>query len=215
MSSKSFNYGRRIWSGFLAIAALFLCAAAPAAEPVAGWTPARIERLKYWVAKAPEDALPLLDTGPLEAAEASGDSASVDNAASMLALRLARMHLLGSATQTQRAGWHIADSDAAIDLRARLERAVMLNSIDSFFAGLQPKHPDYATLREAYAAETDPEERQTLARNMERWRWMPQSPGQNYVLVNAPAFEAQLWREGQRVGTWKVIVGKRSTPTPV
>ena len=47
------------------------------------------------------------------------------------------------------------DSDSAIDLRARLERAVSLSSIDTFFAGLEPKHPDYAALREAYATESE------------------------------------------------------------
>jgi len=215
MSSTSFNYGTWIRSGSLALAVLLLCAAAPADEAVSGWNAARVERLKYWVAKAPEDALPQLNTAALDKAQASGDAASIDSAATALALHLARMHLLGCATPAQRAGWHIVDSDSAIDLRARLERAVSLNSIDAFFAGLQPKHADYAALREAYAAETDSEERQTLARNMERWRWMPQSPGQDYVLVNAPAFEARLWRDGRHVGTWKVIVGKRSTPTPV
>jgi murein L,D-transpeptidase YcbB/YkuD len=215
MSSTSFNYGTWMRSGLLAFGALLLCAAAPGADPVSGWSPARLERLKYWVAKAPEDALPQLDAGALDRAQASGDTTSIDTAATELALRLARMHLLGCSTPAQRAGWHIVDSDSAIDLRARLERAVLLNSIDAFFTGLEPKHPDYAALREAYARETDPELRRTLARNMERWRWMPQSPGQDYVLVNAPAFEARLWRDGEHAGTWKVIVGKRSTPTPV
>lgn len=201
--------------GILAISALLLCAAAPAAEPVSGWTPAKIERLEYWLAKAPEDALPLLNIRPLEKALSGGDTTETDRAATALALRLARMHLLGCATPAQRAGWHIADSDAHVDLHARLERAVELNSIDAFFAGLQPKHPDYAVLREAYANEADPKRRETIARNMERWRWMPQSPGEDYVLVNAAAFQAELWRENRHVGTWKVIVGKRSTPTPV
>jgi murein L,D-transpeptidase YcbB/YkuD len=87
--------------------------------------------------------------------------------------------------------------------------------IDSFFIGLRPTHPDYAVLRAALAKETDPERRLTIARNMERWRWMPQSLGRSYVLVNVAAFEADLWRGGRRIGTWPVIVGKQSTPTPV
>jgi murein L,D-transpeptidase YcbB/YkuD len=63
--------------------------------------------------------------------------------------------------------------------------------------------------------ETDIARRAALARNMERWRWMPRSLGRDYVFVNAAALEAGLWRQGKGVGTWKVIVGKRSTPTPV
>jgi len=50
---------------------------------------------------------------------------------------------------------------------------------------------------------------------MERWRWMPHALGNDYVLVNAAAFEAYLWRGGRKAGTWRVIVGKKSTPTPV
>ena len=196
--------------------ALMLCSAAALPnDPIPGWTPAEREQLRHWVGAAAEDALPVLDTAPLAAAERSGDPAAIDAAATTLALRLARLHLLGAATSAQRAGWRIADSDASIDLHSRLERAVAINAIDLFFAGLKPQHPDYDALRSAYASETNPEHKATLARNMERWRWMPQSLGQDYVLVNAAIFEASLWRHGQRVGTWPVIVGKRSTPTPV
>ncbi|SFG26995.1 L,D-transpeptidase catalytic domain [Novosphingobium sp. CF614] len=157
----------------------------------------------------------MLDAAPLARAEASGDGAAIDSTATDLALRLARMHLLGFAPAAQRAGWRISDSDGAVDLHGQLERAVSLDMIDSFFAGLGPTHPDYAVLRAAYAAPADPPSRLRIARNMERWRWMPRSLGPDYVLVNAAAFEAELWRQGRLVGTWPVIVGKRSTPTPV
>lgn len=211
-----FNRGQAKGMRYLLLgAATLLCAASPTPAVVSGWTPATLDRLEYWIAKAPEDALPLLDTGSLKSAQTSGDNGAVDSAASELALRLARMHLLGSATPAQRAGWHVYDSDGATDLSERLGRAVALDMMDSFFAGLRPAHPNYAVLRAAYAKESDPERRQTIARNMERWRWMPQSLGQDYVIVNAAAFEAELWRGGHRVGTWPVIVGKRSTPTPV
>lgn len=196
-------------------AAILLCAAAQAPRVVSGWSPVALERLKTWIAKAPEDALPVLDSVPLKIAQASGDGAAVDKAASELALRLARMHLLGSAPVAQRAGWHVYDSDAATDLSERLERAIALDMMDSFFAGLRPAHPNYAVLRASYAMENDPKRRLTIARNMERWRWMPQSLGRDYVLVNAAAFETELWRGGRRVGAWPAIIGKRSTPTPV
>ncbi|MEJ2459930.1 MAG: L,D-transpeptidase family protein [Novosphingobium sp.] len=120
-------------------------------------------RLLHWAQAAPQDALPSPDTQDLNAAVAGGDHTAIDTAASALALKLGRMHLLGVAT----------------------------------------------------TAQTDPERRATIARNMERWRWMPQSLGQSYVLVNTATFEARLWRNGQPTGTWRVIVGKRSTPSPV
>jgi len=200
---------------FTIIAMALCCAATAPAEPVSGWNQAQLEQLRHWVRAAPEDALPLLDTASLDAAESGGDPAAVDAAATALALHLARMHLLGAATSAQRTGWRIPDSDSASDLPSRLERAVKVNAIDLFFAGLKPQHSDYAALRAAYATETDPNRKRTLARNMERWRWMPLSLGQDYVLVNAASFEAGLWRQGRRVGTWRVIVGKKSTSTPV
>ena len=174
-----------------------------------------LARLVHWAMAAPEDALPVPDLHDLQSAMASRDQHAIDVAADCAALELARMHLLGAAPPAQRAGWRITDSDTAIDLEARLQQALASDSIDMFFAGLRPTHPDYAALRAAYAAEKDAARRRTIALNMERWRWMPQSLGQSYVLVNTASFEASLWRGGERTGTWQVIVGKPSTPSPV
>lgn len=199
----------------IALFAIAFCAAASPESPRLGWNSAQIAELRHWVNAAPRDALPLLDTKALNAAQMANDSAAIDQAATDLALRLARMHSLGCANPAQRAGWHIVDSDKSIDLRSRLEAALTNGEIDSFFLGIRPQHPDYAALRSAYAEETDTEKRKVLARNMERWRWMPHSLGKDYVLANAATFEARLWRKGQYEGTWRVIVGKKSTPTPV
>ena len=214
--SRALAYRSPRWrQGAITVGSLLLCAAQPAGEGIPGWTAAKLERLEYWAATAPQDALPVPDVGPLQRARQSGDSAAVQTAATELALQLAHLHLLGAAASGQRAGWHIPDTDRTIDLRERLERAVALDMLDSFFAGLRPQHPDYAAMRSAYAAETDAQRRQALARNMERWRWMPQSLGRDFVLVNVPAYEAKLWRNGSLAGTWRVIAGKPSTPTPV
>lgn len=202
--------------GIIAIIALVLCSAATAPEePISGWKPAQVEQLKRWVRVSPEDALPQLQSGELEAAVRTADQAAIDRAATVLSLRLARMHLMGSATPAQKTGWNIEDSDRSTDLQSWLERALAGNALNTFYEALRPKHPDYAALRAAYATEKDPKRRLTLARNMERWRWLPRSLGQDYVLVNAAFFEAYLWRDGEKVDTWSVIVGKRSTPTPV
>jgi murein L,D-transpeptidase YcbB/YkuD len=106
------------------------------------------------------------------------------------------------------------DADSA-NLHGRLVDALVGGaSLDGFFTGLRPTHPGYAALREAFLSETDPARRLTLARNMERWRWMPQALGADYVLVNVPAFEVYLWREGAQAQTWTAVVGKTATPTP-
>jgi murein L,D-transpeptidase YcbB/YkuD len=197
--------------GLLVVTALLLCSTAPASA--ASWTPPQLASLKHWAKAAPEDALPRLDTAQLDRAMAGTDA--VDQAATEIALRLARLHVMGSATSAERAGWRIADSDGARDVPAMLEQALSANGLDAFFADLRPHHPVYGALRAAYAAEKTPARRTVLARNMERWRWMPLSLGQDYVLVYAASFEASLWRRGAKAGTWPVIVGKPSTPTPV
>ena len=225
-----------------ALLALLTCCgasfAAISAAPAPGWSPGQIVVLRHWVAAAPEDGLPVLPTGDLDHALASANGASangasangaaVDTAATALALRLARMHLLGSTRPADGLGWHLSDSDASIDLPVRLAEALGAASsgsgagssasssgaLERFFAGLRPQHPDYAALRAAYATEKDPARRATLALNMERWRWLPASLGQDYILVNTAAFEVSLWRQGRRLAVWPVIVGKAKTPTP-
>ncbi len=192
---------------------LILTASAP---PVSRhWDAAALSDLRAAVAAAPAEALPLLDLAALDVAVRSDDAAQIDQAASEVALRLARMELLGAASAAQRAGWKIPDGDAAIDLAGELDAALAQGRVGSFLAGLDPQHPDYAALRAAYAAETDPARRAVLARNMERWRWLPRDLGRDYLLVNAASFEARLWRGGVQAGAWRVIVGKPATPTPV
>lgn len=179
------------------------------------WNPDAIGKLRAWVAAAPDDALPRPDSNALDSALAVGDPSLIDVAASALALKLARMHLLGSASAAERAGWRIVDSDRDFDVEAQLSVALAGGRIDDFLAGQRPQHPEYAALREALRSETDPVRRQKIARSMERWRWMPISLGQDYLLVNAAGFELTRWRGGQRVGSWRVIVGKTASPTPV
>ena len=52
--------------------------------------------------------------------------------------------------------------------------------------------------------------------NLERFRWLPRSAGDRYVVVNVPSFSLVAFDEGQRVLGMKVIVGaeyeQRATP---
>jgi len=208
-----------------ALFALFACCAAtspaqPNPGPISVWNPAQIAVLRHWVAAAGEDALPVPAVTELDHAVAGADKATIDRAATALALRLARMHLLGSVAPGERRGWHLVDSDTRIDLPARLAQALGAPEPDSaaalnrFFDGLRPEDPEYAALRAAFATEQDPARRATLALNMERWRWLPVSLGRDHILVNAARFEVGLWRQGKRVGVWPVVVGKPKSPTP-
>lgn len=200
----------------LAVIALTLFGTAvPAGAQSTGWTPANLSVLKRWVAMAPMDALPEPSTIALERAQAANDSAAIAQAADEVALKLARMHLLGCATAAERKGWNIEDTDKSVDLPGLLQSSLQAGTLDAFYASLRPRDPEYTALQAALGTATDEAARSAIARNMERWRWMPRSLGDDHVLVNAAAFEASLWRGGDKVGTWKVIVGKTKTPTPI
>jgi murein L,D-transpeptidase YcbB/YkuD len=194
---------------------LAICASPAAAQDNALWSSDDLTVLDRWINSAPGEGLPLLSTDELSAAIEASDHEAIDTQANALALRLARLHLLGNAGQSQRSGWHIADTDRDLSIEDMLQFAVRRDTLGIFFAMMRPRHREYSVLLTAYRAETDPDRREAIARNMERWRWMPRDLGESYVLVNAPRFEADMWRHGEHVGTWRVIVGKRSTPTPV
>jgi murein L,D-transpeptidase YcbB/YkuD len=52
--------------------------------------------------------------------------------------------------------------------------------------------------------------------NMERFKWLPESYGDNYVLVNIPAFELGVYEKKTcKVMDMRVIVGQGKTATPI
>jgi L,D-transpeptidase YcbB len=53
-----------------------------------------------------------------------------------------------------------------------------------------------------------------LQGNMERWRWLPATLGDRYILVNVPEFRLDLIEAGRTALTMKVIVGKDQSRTP-
>ena len=51
--------------------------------------------------------------------------------------------------------------------------------------------------------------------NMERWRWVPKSFEQDYLIVNIPEYRLRVFEKGQQKITMKVIVGKTLNSTPI
>ena len=56
-----------------------------------------------------------------------------------------------------------------------------------------------------------------IAANLERYRWLPRSLGERYIIVNVPAFELQAFDQGKPALQMKVIVGQdyQGKATPV
>lgn len=51
--------------------------------------------------------------------------------------------------------------------------------------------------------------------SMERWRWMPESLGQHYIMVNIAGFELRRFRDDLLKEKMRVVVGKPYHQTPV
>ncbi|WP_052699290.1 murein L,D-transpeptidase [Hyphomicrobium sp. 99] len=62
---------------------------------------------------------------------------------------------------------------------------------------------------------SSPEKITAVIANMEEWRWMPRSLGDNHVLVNIPSFSITLTENNKPVFNERVVVGAATTQTPI
>lgn len=56
---------------------------------------------------------------------------------------------------------------------------------------------------------------QQIQINMERWRWMPESMGDHYVVVDIPGFRYSVMKEGKETISARTVVGREGRKTPV
>jgi L,D-transpeptidase YcbB len=54
-----------------------------------------------------------------------------------------------------------------------------------------------------------------LRLNLDRWRWLPNELGDRYVLVNIAGFEMEVVEAGKVIESMNVVVGQRTTQTPI
>ena len=59
------------------------------------------------------------------------------------------------------------------------------------------------------------EQCEVIELNLERMRWLPQTYGDNYIIVNVPEFKMHVYENQQLVLEMKVIVGSKATATPI
>jgi murein L,D-transpeptidase YcbB/YkuD len=116
------------------------------------------------------------------------------------------------------------------DFDSLLTDALRQNRIREMLTELPPSQPQYRKLREArakYAEQTvqnaeaggagdsSSYQLRQIELNMERWRWVPRSFGDRYLLVNIPEYELNVIERGKTVLEMRVVVGKTMTATPV
>lgn len=103
----------------------------------------------------------------------------------------------------------------ALNAQAMLEEALRANRLPQMLAALAPAHPGYLALKAELAREPDPQQREILAANMERWRWLPARLEPDRIEVNAAAATLTMWLGGKEILSSRVIVGKPATRTPI
>lgn len=157
------------------------------------------------------------DLGPLRSALASGDAAEIDREARTLFFSAAAEVSAGAVAAEARKNWRMAAAGPDMTaIEAAADDAFRSGDFANAFAALAPTYDQYRRLKAALAQTpaSDARTRALIALNMERWRWMPRDPGEDYIFVNAPAYELFVFRRGAAADRRRVIVGARKTPTP-
>ena len=57
--------------------------------------------------------------------------------------------------------------------------------------------------------------REQIIANLERWKWFPRSPGNEYLIINIPDYKLSLVKNQDTIRIHKVIVGRQKRKTPV
>jgi L,D-transpeptidase YcbB len=191
----------------------------PAPLPPAMWDLTDAQQLLSYIQGVRAEGLSPADYDPkgLSAAIASGNLVRMSQAATDRFKRLASDLALGHVRAKDRIDWHIDDPDLDGDRLDQLLRwALHTHRLAETLNGLNPKHPQYASLKQALAM-TPPDQTDQINRirlNMDRWRWLPQDLGERYIIVNVPAYTAALVEKGETLSRHYAVAGKVSTPTP-
>lgn len=153
----------------------------------------------------------------LQEAINAGEGAALNDVATRVFTRLATDLRDGRTPRAARVQWLIEDSDAlTLPIDVALAKALASHDVDAALAGLEPKHPDYVTLKAELAKTpaSDTAKINLLRVNLDRWRWMPQSLGEKHLLANVPEYMVRVNTYGRTIAAYRVIVGKKDTATP-
>ncbi len=152
----------------------------------------------------------------LTAAIAAGESEELNKLASEIFVWLVEDLRDGRTPMESRRQWFVVDPDAdRLPTWKLLEDALASGEIAETLTSLHPKHPDYAALKAELATATDESRIKLIRANMDRWRWLPQDLGRQYLVTNVPEYMLRLTVRGRIIDTYRVVVGKPGrTATP-
>lgn len=152
----------------------------------------------------------------LKAAIAAGEGAALNTASSLTFQYLTEDLRDGRTPMDDRRQWFVVDPDPdRMPTQALLDKAVAEGGVARTLAALNPVNPDYLKLKTELAATTAPARRKLIRANMDRWRWLPQALGKQYLLTNIPEQKLRLTVNNRIIKSYRTIVGKPGrTATP-
>lgn len=190
----------------------------PDAQPVAHWTLADAQSLLTTIRGIGAEGLFARDYEPaaLSAAIKVGEGEALDKLASRLFIWLAEDLRDGRTPMTARVQWFAVDPDQDMHPNSQLlAQATETHDVKGVLASLAPKHPDYAMLKDMLTKTKDPKQIAMIRANMDRWRWLGQNLGLQYLMINVPEQELRLTVNNQIIRTYRAVVGKPGrTATP-
>ena len=122
----------------------------------------------------------------------------------------------GRTPMESRRQWFVVDPDAdRLPTWKLLEDALASGEIAETLTSLNPVHADYAALKAQLASAKDPAKIKLIRANMDRWRWLPQDLGKQYLMTNVPEYMLRLTVNGKIIKSYRTVVGKPGrTATP-
>ena len=183
------------------------------------WSVEQVEALLAYIPTVAAEGLNPADYRAAELSElltVKGPGGEVNRMASEIFVWLVEDLRDGRTPMESRRQWFVVDPDAdRLPTWKLLEDALASGDIAGTLDSLDPVHPDYDRLRTELASAKDPAKRKLIRANMDRWRWLPQDLGKQYLLTNVPEYKLRLTVNGRIIKSYRTIVGKPGrTATP-
>ena len=156
------------------------------------------------------------DSAALQAAIVNGEGPALNEVASRIFVWLVEDLRDGRTPMEARKQWFVVDPDPdANPTHKLLENALATGQIAETLVSLNPVSPDFAKLKAELAKASDPATRKLIRANMDRWRWLGQDLGKQYLLTNVPEYQLRLTVNDRIIKNYRVVVGKPGrTATP-
>jgi len=184
---------------------------------VGEWSVPQAEQLLAYILSVKAEGLNPSDyeAGLREAIDA-GEGEALNKIASRIFVWLVEDLRDGRTPMDARKQWFVVDPDPdRLPSHAMLEQALASSDIAGTLNSLMPVHADYARLKAQLATAKDPAKRKLIRANMDRWRWLPQDLGRQYLLTNVPEMQLRLTVGEKIIKSYRTVVGKPGrTATP-